>query len=232
MQVIKPNTLSVLHQTYYIKQHQFVVSALSFFKLGKGAELLPESAQWLRLQPYLSDGVILDTGHAKGYAEMLMAGCACAPQGQVIKSMAASAQIANINKNVQIVGDRKVTKASLLTSTKVSEPLAFTKMPLGFSQSYGGIGFADNVNGKGVQDKSNYDAAHEAYHLANLYLAGESITPDKKSRKVASFLPRDITHPQRAEYQGTYDKAWPDNVQPGFPDDTDLRLFNRALPEQ
>lgn len=228
MQVIKPSTLSLLKQTYDLKGHRFVVSAFSFFQLGKHNTLLEENAQWTRLKPYLAAGLLLDTGHAKGYAECLLAGNAYALGGQAVEQMSIELKIGKIHKAVQVIGDRTCTQ----NLRSVSSPQPFVRMPLGDQQSYGGVGFKENSKGKGVLDKANVDSQANIYHLANLYLADDDITPDKKIRRVASFLPRDFSHPQRAQYQGTYNQEWLDHVHPGFPSDTDSRLFNVAAPEQ
>ncbi|ASA57325.1 DUF2169 family type VI secretion system accessory protein [Vibrio gazogenes] len=232
MQVIKPSTLSLLKQTYDFQGHQFVVSALSFFQLGKEPTLLEENAQWLRLQPYLSKGIVLDTGHAKGRSECLLAGKAFAKEAKPIPEMMVHFKMGDVAKSVRVVGNRTCRSGGLLRSRQVSAPEPFIQMPLGDAESYGGKGFTENPKGKGVLNKANFDREKEVYHLANLYLAKESIEPDTEKRRVASFLPRELTHPQRAQYQGTYDQHWLDHIQPGFPHDTDPRLFNVAPPEQ
>ncbi len=47
-------------------------------------------------------------------------------------------------------------------------------------------------------------------------------------KQLSAFMPVAITKKQRSRYNGTYNKGWLDNVHPGFPDDTDPRLFNCA----
>lgn len=228
MQVIKPNSLSLLKQTYYLKQQQFVVSALSFFKLGEENGLLPENEQWPRLQPYLDAGVILDTGHAKGCAEWLLAGCAYSTDEKPVQKMEVKVAIDKSDKVIEVVGDRIYGRMNLLDIQQDSTITPFTKMPLGFAQSYGGVGYDKNQMGKGRLDKQNFDAKIKGHRLANLYVKGESIKADKQARTEACFLPREFTHPERAQYQGTYNKKWLKDIHPGFPDDTDLKLFNSA----
>ena len=232
MRVIKPSTLSLVKQTYDLQGHQFVVSAFSFFQLGSKPSLLEESAQWLRLQPYLADGVILDTGHAKGCGECLLAGKGYVQGAKPTEQMQVHLNIGEIDKSVLIIGDRTCTKIGLLGQNKVSHPQPFTCMALGDAQSYGGKGYSENPAGQGKLDKDNFDGELYGYRLPNLYLANESIEVDKKPRTVASFAPRALTHPQRAQYQGTYDQYWLDHIHPGFPQDTDLKLFHVAPLEQ
>ncbi|SHE43674.1 DUF2169 domain-containing protein [Vibrio gazogenes] len=232
MQIIKPSTLSLLKQTYDLQGHQFVVSALSFFQLGETPTLLDESTQWLRLQPYLSTGIILDTGHAKGRFECLLAGTAYAKEAKPVTQMMVQLKMGDVAKSVRVIGNRTCHSGGLLRSKQVSAPEPFIQMPLGDAESYGGEGFTENPQGKGVLNKTNFDREKDVYHLANLYLAEESIAPDKAKREVANFLPRELTHPQRAQYQGTYDQHWLDHTHPGLPDDTNPRLFNVAPPSQ
>ncbi|MCJ8268008.1 MAG: DUF2169 domain-containing protein, partial [Psychrosphaera sp.] len=81
-------------------------------------------------------------------------------------------------------------------------------------------------------DKKNRHPASGMYDLPNLYHYSESTSADNDQRQVAGFGPLDICGPQRAGYQGSYDQQWLANVHPGFPDDTNARLFNAAPLDQ
>lgn len=232
MQVIKPSVLSVLHQTYYFKGHQFVIGAMSFFKLGDDNQLLQENEQWPRLQPYLDKKLILDTGHAKACGEVFVAGSAFAPKGKPVSKMKVAIKVAGCEKKLQVIGNRKWSGNGILGLSDASRPEPFTSMSLGPQESYGGVGYDINPDGKGLVNKDNFDAEQNAYHLPNLYLEKESISASRSKRGVACLWPINIIHPQRKKLQGTFDKQWQEKVCPGFPDDTDPRYFNAAPADQ
>lgn len=232
MQVIKPSLVSLLHQTYYFNGQQFVVGALSFFKLGEEEQLLQENQQWSRLQPYLDKKLILDSGHAKACGEVLVAGSAYAPKGEAVRKMQVAFKVGNCKKSLQVIGNRTWSGNGFLGFSNESDAEPFVSMPLGPHESYGGLGYDINPDGKGVVTKDNFDVENNCYHLPNLYLENESTNASRSKRSVGCFWPILPTHPQRKKYQGTFDKYWLEKVSPGFPDDTNPLFFNVAPEDQ
>ena len=228
-QIIKPKTLSLISKTYGFQSHLFSVGAICFFKLGEQHEILNETEQWPKITSYLNQGVLLDAGFAKTGGEFLLAGNAYSSQREGVTQMKVSASLANIKKELKVVGDRFYS-GSIFAGNK--QPKKFTSMPLGYQQAYGGSGFSMNPYGKGVISKQNIDPESNQYSLPNIYYPEENISGDKKIRKIACFEPLDISWPQRSKYQGTYDQDWLQNVHPGFPDDTKPDLFNAAPEDQ
>lgn len=253
-QIIKPRKLSLISKTYSYRSHLFSVGALGFFKLGEDgtgkweqgkndqdksdqdkykqdrySQLLNENEQWPRITSYLNQGVILDMGFAKANGELLVAGKAFADGGNPVQQMTVSASLGTIKKRLKVVGDRFWRGSGF---SQVSEPEPFTSMPLSYQRAYGGTGYNLNPLGKGVIKKANRDPDNSQYALANIYYPDDNIKGDKKSRKVASFEPLDISWPQRSVFQGRYDKHWLKSVHPGFPHDTKNQLFNAAPQDQ
>ncbi|WDE08069.1 DUF2169 domain-containing protein [Thalassomonas viridans] len=231
MQIIKPGKLSLISKTYGFHGNRFAIGALCFFRLGTPkdkTELLTENSQWPLITAYLNN-TVLDMGFAKPKGEFLIAGSACAPKNQAVRKMAVSACIGKMKKRLKVIGDRHWDGGLL---SPASYPKAFRQMPLRYANAYGGETFPENPLGKGVITPKNKNPESGYYDLPNLYLHKENTGADRQKRSVAGFGPLDICGPQRARYQGTYDKKWLDTVHPGFPDDTRKQLFNAAPEDQ
>ena len=229
MQIIKPTTLSLISKTYRLQTDRTSIGVLCFFKLGDEDQLLVENEQWARIMPLLNQGQILDMGYAKPVAELLVAGSAFASNAQPVSRMEVSVAMAGIDKKITVVGDRFWQNRLW---QPLSEPQPFLQMPLDYAHAYGGAGFANNTLGKGVIAAVSYDAEAKHYPLANLFYPDEWDQAVKQSKRPACFTPLDISGPQRAQHQGTYDQDWLENQHPGFPVDTGPELFNAAAEDQ
>ncbi len=227
MQIIKPMRLGIINKTYGFEGNNFTVAALSFFKLGGDNELLTDNTQWPRLATALPAGTMLDMGFAKTNGEILAVGNAYTSGKQPKTTVAIS--LAAVKKQLQVIGDR-TWDGGFFSSASDAEP--FTSMPLDYARTYGGVGYPENPQGKGVINPKQQDPDTGLYHLANIYANNESTSADKSPRSAASFAPLDITWPQRSRYQGTYDQAWADNVHPAFPHNTNTKLFNAGAADQ
>ena len=166
-------------------------------------------------------------GFAKPHGEVLVAGKAFAENQIPVDKMQVSVELANIKKHLKVIGDRQWTGSFF---SPASMPRKFTEMPLLYQHSYGGVDHLKNPIGKGIIKKKYKEESY--YHLPNIYLAKESTHPDSKEREIAGFGPLDICWPQRACYQGTYNKHWLEHDHPGFPKDTNPQLFNAAPADQ
>ena len=229
MQIIKPIKLSLISKTYGFKGNQFAVGALCFFKLGADNVLLNENTQWPRITQYLNNGVLLDMGFAKPRGELLVAGKAFAPDNHPLEKMTVSVSLGEVKKSLKVIGDRDWNGSFF---SLASQPKPFTAMPLIYQQAYGGPECEPNPSGKGVIEAQYRHPDTGLYDLPNLYHQNESTTADSNERQVAGFGPLDICGPQRSGYQGTYDEQWLKHIHPGFPDDTNARLFNAAPLDQ
>ncbi|RBO81912.1 DUF2169 family type VI secretion system accessory protein [Marinomonas aquiplantarum] len=229
MQIIKPGKLSLISKTYGYNGHQCAVGAMCFFQLGVDDLLLTENGQWPRITPYLSQGILLDMGFAKPHGEWLLAGSAYAVDAVPVRKMQVSASLGNTKKTLQVIGDRHWQGGLFDLASKAK---AFTRMPLGYQGAYGAYDYAENPLGKGVIKEKYKNTELDAYLLPNLYVEKDSTKVDKHPRRLAGFGPLEITWPQRACFQGTYDQDWLEHDHPGLPKDTQARLFNAAPEDQ
>jgi len=227
MQIIKPGKLSLISKTYGFNGNQFAIGALCFFKLGDENKLLTENSQWPRITEYLNNGVLLDMGFAKPHGEVLVAGKAFSENQIPVDKMQVSVELASVKKHLKVIGDRQWTGSFF---SPASMPKKITEMPLLYQHSYGGVDHLKNPLGKGIIKKKYKEDGY--HHLPNIYLGKESTHPDSNERSVAGFGPLDICWPQRACYQGKYDKHWLEHDHPGFPKDTNPQLFNAAPLDQ
>jgi len=229
MQIIKPGKLSLISKTYGFNGNQFAVGGLCFFQLGEDNALLTENSQWPRITQYLNNGDFLDIGFVKDNGEFLIASKAFAPNQKPVSEMAVSVAFGDIEKNLTVVGDRQ-WESGFFSSTSTTKQ--FIEMPLIYQNAYGALGYEQNPLGKGVIKKQYKNKETGKYDLPNIYLAKESTKADKEKRSVAGFGPLNIEWPQRTCYQGTYDQKWLENDHPGFPKDTNPKLFNAAPLDQ
>ncbi len=105
MKIIKPLTLGLLYKTYQQGQkNQLVVTALAFFPLGElsTTRYMLEASQWSRLMSVLPTGQALDEVMPKAYAEVLVLGGACAPQGQGVQHVEVRLQVGAIDKRLRV----------------------------------------------------------------------------------------------------------------------------------
>lgn len=229
MQLYKPKQLSLIHKNYYLKRSMFAVGVLVFFKLDEERKLISEQDGWKLIGEAMPPGGVLDMGFAKERAEMLAMGSAYAPGGEAVRQMSVRIAIGSVNKTLNVIGDRDY-RGGLFPRTSLAEP--FTDMPINWKHAWGGEGLAHNPQGKGLLKRALKNTETGRYDLANIYHEKDKGSARKFSRQPVSFAPLDITWPQRAQHQGTYDQHWLDNIHPGFPDDTNTALFNAAAPDQ
>jgi uncharacterized protein YjbI with pentapeptide repeats len=100
-------------------------------------------------------------------------------------------------------------------------------MPIDWTRTYGGAGFADNPLGKGLlPDGRPEDRMIPAQNIINPKLSREA------ARIPAAYGPVDQTWPVRAELAGTHDDTWLKQDFPGFARDIDWSYFNAAQRDQ
>ncbi|WP_018693802.1 DUF2169 family type VI secretion system accessory protein [Algicola sagamiensis] len=220
MQLIKPRCLGLIHKTYGLGEQQMAIGALCFFSLEQPRHLLMENVQWPYIIKALGTTQVLDMGFAKPYGEALVAGAICAKEGEPVERCTAQLHFGDIQKSVIAIGDRIWQRGWW---PKVSEPIPFAQLPISYVKAYGGPDFA--ANPIGVGSKKSPMLGENQWSLPNFYYPEDSLNPKKLPKRAAGFGPLEILWPQRAQYQGTYDEHWLKSVHPGFPLDTDPRLF-------
>jgi len=176
----------------------------------------------------------------KHRCDVLVNGSACAPAGSQVSSLEVGIKIASITKTIDVIGNR-----FWFTGTGgigVTSPQPFAKMPIDYNVAFGGIddfhpepdkrdAYMANPFGKGFHRQLQNELVHNT-PLPNTQERGVTVSyPDKEYRPVA-FGPIGRAWPERAQYAGTYDQAWIDDVFPFLPADFDERYFQAAPADQ
>jgi uncharacterized protein YjbI with pentapeptide repeats len=225
MQIIQPLDLESGFRTFTFRdKHHLVVSTKLYFPLlGGDPVLFSEAYGELSALPE----PVNDEGLPKINPEFIVAGCAQAPNGKEVSALPVEVSLANLKKNVHVVGDRYWLGG--LTGT--SQPVPFTEMPLTWNNAFGGKDFDQNPNGKGI-NKAKTDLGEELISMPNVEFSSQLLTSTSQRPTPAGFMPVLIDHPTRQTLLGTYDDSWLANDFPGYPKDLNLRAFNSTYPDQ
>lgn len=196
------------------KAFHWVASASMFIRLDSGkVELIHDCIS--DVMESMGEIPMLDMGMPKPMAEWLVNGNFYSPNQAPCIAGEAKAQIAELNKSLNIFGDRQWTAGI------PSKPLPFMVKPLEYQFAFGGE-LASNPSGIGFKQDQ----------LPNIEDSNHSITDKHKQYLPAGFSPLDPSWPQRSQYQGTYDQAYMEKYFPGYPKDMDWRLFMNAPQDQ
>lgn len=226
MQVIKPFALGFL--TRCIEHRRRIglsITASVYFPFAPKDQgtAWSEMSMWNFLGKEMPEGPLIDEGVMKLRAEFLVHGQAHAPGGSA-RHCAVRARVGARDKTLHVFGTR------YWLDGRASEPLTFDSVPLNWARAYGGPDFAANPQGMGrVVDEIN---GVRVRLLPQVEQSRALLSDPDATAEPASFDRIELTRPQRAQYQGTYDASWLKEQSPGFADDTDWRLFNLAPPDQ
>lgn len=193
----------------------WVVSPSMFVKLSDSTLELPHEC-FGDLIGAMGDMPSPDSGMPKPFTEFLLSGHFCSPGEQPVPGGQVTVNLADKEKTLNVFGDR------LWTAGIPGNPQPITRMPLQYSRAYGGQSYDLNPMGIGFTED----------RLPNIESAQETITSAKGRYAPAGFAPLDPSWPQRARYQGTYDKTYMEKYYPGYPADMDWRLFMQAPDDQ
>ncbi len=221
MQVVKPQALSLLTRPIeYRKRFGLCVTACLHvpFAQGEHGALWGEQSMWNFLAKEM-DPPLIDEGMAKLTSEFLVHGHAYPPPASP-NACAVRVRLGGAEKVLLVFGDRYWDGA------RASPPRAFEKMSLTWARAYGGPDFPANPAGKGRQSIGGLR------WLPNLELPQSRLLKPEQTVEPAGFGLRDVMHPERAQYRGTYDGSYLKEHSPGFAPDLDWRYFNLAPPDQ
>lgn len=223
MKITKPRNLAFSIKPFALAGRQHVgLAAMAFFDLTAPQTLLTEQDLWKAVPEALGPGGILDPGMPKHRGEVLVAGNACAPRGQTATGLTVRIRVGPVDKRLTVFGER-----FWLPGQGISPPRPFAAMPVTYANAFGGPDFPANPQGKGIVAARLPDG-RELVPLPTVEAPDRLVAAPGDRPEPAGFGPLEITWPQRARYNGTYDARWKAERWPGLPDDTDFLLFNRA----
>ncbi|MFP5221837.1 MAG: DUF2169 domain-containing protein [Acidobacteriota bacterium] len=206
---------------------RLVCTVMVYFDLDDPESPLPDKDMWPQVMKLLPQPPVLDPGLQKPRAEVLLAGKCFAPDGKARQAAQVSLTVGGKQKTLNVFGDRRWTMAGG-TAVGISDPAPFTEMPLTWERAYGGAADARNPKGRGLPAKPG-DAPGE---LPNVEYPAQLMGSPKDQPEPASFLPRDVMHPERQKMAGTYDETWKTQRWPYYPDDLNPEFFLAAPPDQ
>ncbi len=226
MKVIKPLQLGLLSRPFdYQRQSYLGVAILAYVPLGEVDQLLPEIAMWQDTIPLLGGDGVLDAGVPKTRGEFLVVGSAHAPAGEPARLLRVSASLADRGKALAVSGNR------YFEGDMISPAEPFQSMPLDWTRSFGGEGYADNPLGKGMVQVVA-PTGEMRYPLPNIERPDRMMTRRSQRPEPAGFGPLGVDTPRRMARAGTYDQDWLKADFPGLARDIDWTFFNLASSDQ
>ncbi|MES0100484.1 DUF2169 domain-containing protein [Mesorhizobium sp. M0019] len=172
----------------------------------------------------------------KPKCEVLLDAQAVAPSGRPVESMEVALIGPGIDKRAILTGQRRWFKTGL--GVQASRTTPFVSMPLAWHLTFGGTDRTDpeKPHGDGVNPIGTGFLVSQADPDGVLLPCVEH--PQSRVRiwndrvKPIGFGPVPRFAKQRAQYAGTYDKHWLDNIFPYLPPDFDDRYFQAAPQDQ
>ncbi len=176
----------------------------------------------------------------KPKCDVLINGSAHAPTGKKVTAIEVGVKVASITKVIEVVGNRFWFTGSGGIGATRAQP--FQKMPISYDVAFGGIdefhpdadkrdAYMANPFGKGFHCNLQSNLVHNT-PLPNTQERGVNVSNPNGSYKPVAFGPIGRAWPERAQYAGTYDQQWIDDVFPFLPADFDDRYFQSAPPDQ
>lgn len=224
MKIIKPQTLSLLTRPFEFRREFWLgVAVVAFMPVGETPALLPEAAMWPTLAEELPPDQPLDAVMPKARPEFLAVAHCFAPDGLAAPLVRTGIQLGPLIKLLDVHGDRDFDEQA----RRISPPVPFTHMPMDWTRTYGGAGFADNPLGKGAGvGEGSRGRIVPVQNIINPKLGRDG------ARVPAAFAPLDQMWPARAALAGTYDDRWLKQDFPGLASDINWEFFNAAPRDQ
>jgi uncharacterized protein YjbI with pentapeptide repeats len=221
MLITKPSQCGLITRPIeYRKRAGLCITGYLFLSYAQGGDpaLLGEQSLWKYVASELNPAM-LDEGITKSVPEFFVHGSAYSRNGPTA-ACAVKVNFASVEKTLLVFGQRYWNQG------KPSTPEPFEVLPISWANAFGAESFAANRVGKGLF------ATESVHWLPNIESPLERIVrPDQKVLP-AGFGMRDVMHPERMVYRGTYDGSYLKEHSPGFVPDVDWRYFNLAPQDQ
>lgn len=169
-----------------------------------------------------------DFAFAKPRADLLLVGACHSPDGRSVLSCPVTFRVGQKSKTLAVIGDRRWEKSWL--SSKLTEPLPFSRMDLRYENSFGGGKFLFNPVGKGFAEEKD-DVAGKIWPLPNIEDPTNPVLSPRNRPPPAGFGPLGKMWEMRRAKLGTYKGAYLKTRWPWFPEDFDWTHFNAAPPD-
>jgi uncharacterized protein YjbI with pentapeptide repeats len=162
-----------------------------------------------------------DFADYKPRADVLLRGTCHTPGGKAMTECPVRFSVGEWSKSLRVVGPR-VWVESVLGAVP-SKTLPFSRMPLGYTNAYGGPGYARNPVGKGFGEGE----------LPNIESPDKPIGARSDKPALAGFGPLSPGWADRSARLGRdYGRSWKKQRAPFFAEDLDWSYFNAAPADQ
>ncbi len=181
-----------------------------------------------------------DYAPVKLKCDVLLNGSAYAPGGRPARRTSVALRVGTISKSFDVVGHRNWVAAML--GVAAGAPAPFVTMPISYGNAFGGIDavhpdaarhhyYGLNHAGVGFHRHTEREFI-DGMPLPNTEEPGAPVGDPRGSYRPMAFGPVARAWKQRAEYTGTYDQHWLDEIFPFLPPDFDERYYQAAPWEQ
>lgn len=217
----------------------YTIVKASFIFLPK-LSLASEQAEPQKKDEYSGEpghsSLILASDYHTGKAgtDIIMTGSASRRDGQEVRQLDVSLQVADLQKVVRVFGDR------VWEHGRMTQAQYFTQMPLTYEHAFGGTLLLDgelhqqeeqNPVGLGFSgDLTEMDV--DTWPLPNLENPAQPIQHFGARPQPACFAPIAPHWHPRAAYAGSYDEHWQRNRAPYLPEDYQPRFNNSVANDQ
>ena len=210
--------------------------AKATFNIGSGLSLADEQAPPQQADEYFTEPLesslkaASDFHIGKPVTDIVVMGEACAREGQEVRVVDVSVQVANKKKSLRVFGDR------VWQGGKISTPELFSKIPIVYERAFGGQIVEDGVCKAAVESNPvgcGFLEAHdnesvEGTKLPNIEAPEELITTPRDKPNPACFAYVAPNWAPRVSFAGTYDEHWRGKRAPFLPKDFNRRFLNMA----
>jgi hypothetical protein len=180
-----------------------------------------------------------DFAPSKPECDVLLVGAAHAPQGRPVRSLGVGLRVGSISKTFNVTGPRR-WRQGLIGSAVPGEPEPMVTQPISYDFAFGGIetdpknperidAFLENPVGRGFR-KRHLDLAGQPMPVTEEI--SDPIRDPRKGYRPMALGPLGRSWQQRAQYAGTYNQKWIEEVAPMLPADFDQRYFQAAPADQ
>jgi hypothetical protein len=223
-----------------------IKGTFDFPRPGAEAELAPQQeplvfADTFSGAPGLSAPVYeSDFAPRKPRCDVLLLGCAHAPNGRPATRLPVSLQVGAFAKAFMVVGDRWWMRS--LNSVQATAPRPFLSLPIVYERAFGGKDartiktaapetFRLNPVGRGFCRRPGAEVL-DGLPLPNTEEAGDPYKRTDGTYRPMAFGPVGRNWLPRSALAGTYDADWQENVFPALPEDFDEGYHQSAPADQ
>ncbi len=175
---------------------------------GPEPRLVPEAEITTHLLPKMDCHGILDLILPKTRPEFLVSGAAYTAHQQDKTQCAVRVKVADKEKSLLVFGDR------YWLDHRISDPQPFEQMPIAWANAFGGAGFDENPEGKGM-DRRLINGVWTT-PLPNIEIPTQRISSISQRPRPAGFSPVMINRPRRYKHVATLAISGCKRILPAF----------------